>query len=224
MQVSVVIAAHNEAATVGEVVARCREALGERFLEAIVVDDGSTDDTLAAAEAAGARAYRLSPNRGKGAALRTGIGAAHGDWLVFIDADGQDDPSEIPLLLAQASGDTVMVNGSRFLGRLEDGAISRPNYVGNRALTGVFNALYGSRITDTQAGFRAIRGDVARDLVLRATEYEIETEMLAHVLRRGYRVVEVPVTRYPRKAGVTDFRRIRNGLRILATIVSERLR
>ncbi len=224
MRVSLVIAAHNEAETIGAVVEAAREVLGHTLIEAIVVDDGSTDGTLEAAERAGAHCYRLSPNRGKGSALRTGISASTGEWLVFIDADGQDDPREIPLLLAEAKGDTVMVNGSRFLGRLEDGAISRPNYVGNRALTGVFNVLFGTRITDTQAGFRAIRGDVARHLALHATEYEIETEMLAHVLRRGYRVVEVPVTRYPRKAGVTDFKRIRNGLRILGTILSERAR
>jgi len=224
--VSVVIAAHNEAVTIADVVQRSRAAVadtGFRCAEVVVVDDGSTDGTFTEAEAAGARTFRLAPNQGKGKALRTGIERSVGDWLVFLDADGQDDPAEIPLLLAKAGGDTVMVNGSRFIGRLERGAISRPNWVGNVAMTSLFDLAFGARITDSQAGFRAIRGDVARGLILDSREYEIETEMLAKVLRAGHTVVEVPVTRYPRAAGATDFRRIRNGLRILRTIARERL-
>ena len=111
------------------------------------------------------------------------------------------------------------MNGSRFIGKLETGAISGPNLVGNLAFTGLFDLLYGAKITDTQAGFRAVRGDVARSLVLESTEYEIETEMLAKILGQRLRVLEVPVTRRARAAGTTDFRRVRNGLRILATIL-----
>ncbi len=222
-RVSLVIAAHDEADTISDVVGRAREAIGADLCEVIVVDDGSTDATAAEAEGAAARVVKLWPNRGKGEALRAGIAESTGDWLVFIDADGQDDPEEIPLLLAEARGDAVLVNGSRFLGDMRSGAISVPNWFGNVFMTGVLDALFLARITDSQAGFRVIRGDVARALPLRSTEYEIETEMLAKVLRGGHRVIEVPVTRYQRAAGRTDFRRIRNGLRILATIVRERL-
>ena len=84
--------------------------------------------------------------------------------------------------------------------------------------------LFGHRITDSQAGFRVIRGDLARAMALRSDEYEFETEVLAKVLRRGLKVVEVPVTRSPRSAGRTDFRRVHNGLRILKTMLAERLR
>lgn len=222
--VSVVIAAHDEQHTIAAVVAGARLALGPLLREIIVVDDGSGDGTGRVAESAGAAVIRLSPNRGKGVALRTGIGRSLGDWLVFLDADGQDDPAEIPRLLAAAGPDVALVNGSRFLGTLEKGAISGPNWVGNVAFTGLFDLLYGAKITDTQAGFRLIRGDLARGLVLDSAEYEIETEMLAKTLRAGFRVVEVPVTRHARQAGTTDFRRIRNGLRILRTIMAERLR
>ncbi|MBT9560473.1 MAG: glycosyltransferase family 2 protein [Myxococcales bacterium] len=221
MKVSLIIAAHNEVATIADVVTRGRAALGDECLEVIVVDDGSKDGTGAAATSAGAHVYRLSPNQGKGRALRTGINASRGDWLVFIDADGQDDPAEIPALLdaVRSHPDVALVNGSRFIGKLESGAISPPNLVGNLAFTGLFDLLYGARITDTQAGFRAVRGDVARSLVLESTEYEIETEMLAKILGQRLRVLEVPVTRRARAAGTTDFRRVRNGLRILATIL-----
>lgn len=223
MRVSLVIAAHDEAATLGEVVTRARAAVGEP-IECIVVDDGSRDGTHLVAEAAGATVVRLWPNRGKGEALRAGISASQGQWLIFIDADGQDDPTEIPLLLAQAREGVAMVNGSRFLGRLREGAISGPNLLGNLFMTGLLDLLFLAPITDSQAGFRVVHGPTVRALDLRSREYEIETEMLARLLRGGHRVVEVPVTRYAREAGRTDFRRVRNGLRILGTIVRERLR
>ncbi len=224
--VSIVIAAHNEAATIASVVKAAARAVA-RSHEVLVVDDGSSDETASEASRAGATVLSLWPNGGKGAALRAGIQRSRGDWLLFIDADGQDDPGEIPLLLAamDAAGPEVgLVNGSRFTGTLRDGAISGPNWVGNVVMTGLLDVLFCRWITDSQAGFRAIRGDLARDLPLVSHEYEIETEMLAKVIRRGYRIVEVPVNRYRRTAGTTDFRRIRNGLRILRTIVVERLR
>ena len=217
---SVVIAAHDEAATIGDVVRAAQVAAAP--VEVIVVDDGSTDDTSACAAAAGAKVLRLVPNRGKGVALRTGIAASCGDWLVFLDADGQDDPAEIPRLLEAIDEDVGMVNGSRFIGRLHPGAISLPNWVGNLVMTGLLNLVFLRGVTDSQAGFRAIRGDLARSFTLTSRQYEIETEMLAKVLKGGHRVVEVPVNRYRRQAGSTDFRRIQNGLRILRRILEER--
>lgn len=223
MRVSIVIAAHDEAATIFDVVTRACAAVEDHEVEVIVVDDGSTDGTAEAAAAAGAGVIRLPQNRGKGVALRTGITASSGDWLIFIDADGQDDPDEIPKLLAQATDGVGMVSGSRWLGTMHSGAISLPNYFGNLLMTGLLDLAFGARITDSQAGFRVISGDLARRLDLTSVEYEIETEMLAKVLKTGHRVVEVPVGRYERSAGTTDFRRIRNGLRILRTIAKERL-
>ncbi|MEC8025960.1 MAG: glycosyltransferase family 2 protein [Myxococcota bacterium] len=220
---SVVIAAHNEAQTIGGVIEGCIAVLGEQLHELIVVDDGSTDETYLEARCRGARVIRLVPNRGKGVALRRGIEQSTGDWLVFLDADGQDDPAEIPKLLDHAGPDVALVNGSRFTGTLNQGAISRPNYIGNLLMTGLLDLAFRARITDSQAGFRAIRGDIARNLKLVSKEYEIETEMLAQILRAGHRIVEVPVNRYARAAGRTDFRRIRNGMRILWTIGRQRM-
>jgi glycosyltransferase involved in cell wall biosynthesis len=218
----VVIAAHDEAPTIGDVVRGSRRVLGEAC-EVIVVDDGSRDGTAGAAREAGAHVVRFEVNRGKGAAMREGIARSRGEWLVFLDADGQDDPEEIPKLLARARGDVAMVNGSRFLGTFRSGAISGVNFLGNVAMTALLDLAFLAPITDSQAGFRAVRGDLARALDLTSTEYEFETEMLAKLLRRGLRVIEVPVTRERRRAGTTDFRRIKNGLRIAGTIVRERL-
>ena len=221
-QVEIIIAAHNEAGSIGEVVRGALSAVPDSVVT--VVDDGSTDATSAQAIDAGAKVVHLWPNRGKGVALREGIAASTGRWLVFIDGDGQDDPADIGKLLAQALDGVTLVNGSRFMGKLHDGAISGPNYLGNVFMTGVLDLCFGAKVTDSQAGFRVIDGEFARGLRLWARQYEIETEMLAKVLRAGGKVVEVPIDRYERTAGTTDFRRIRNGLRILGTIFIERLR
>lgn len=212
--ISVVIAAYNEEATIADVVRGVRAALPDSH-EVLVVDDGSTDGTGEAAQVAGARVVTLPMNQGKGEALRTGIREAAGDLLLFIDADGQDDPAEIPRLLDGLDHDTAMVIGSRFLGRLLEGAITGVNRAGNRFLTWAFNVLHGSNLTDTQAGFRLVRREALDLGHLRARRYEIETELTLHVLRRGGLVKEVPVTRSRRDHGTSGFFRPYDGLRIL---------
>jgi glycosyltransferase involved in cell wall biosynthesis len=216
-----VIAAYNEGPVIGDVIRRVRAVLkpGDDIL---VVDDGSKDDTSEAARAAGARVVRQEPNQGKGRAIIRGLQEAVGDAVLFIDGDGQDYPEEIPLLLAEMDKGADLVNGSKFIGRLKEGEISVPNYFGNRFMSGLINLLFGVRITDSQAGFRCFRLDKLRGIRLTAKEYEIETEMLIKAIRRGFKIVEVPVTRDRRAAGRTSFKRIRNGLRILGTILKLR--
>ena len=98
------------------------------------------------------------------------------------------------------------------------------NRLANVAFTGLINMLLGSTITDSQAGFRVFRADRVKGLDLRATEFEIETEMVIHAIRSRWTIREVPVTRRPRRSGSSRFRRIRNGTRILFWILRERLR
>ena len=222
-EVSAVIPAHDEVGTIAAVVRGVTRALPEGA-EVLVVDDGSTDGTAAAAEEAGARVIRLQPNRGKGEALRRGIGEARGDVLLFIDADGQDDPAEIPVLLDALTPDVDMVIGSRFLGTLRDGSITASHRLGNRALTGVFNLLYGTRLTDTQAGFRLLRRHAVQPARLRAVRYEIETELTLRAVLGGARVVEVPVTRERRPHGASGFATAYDGLRVLTQMVVGRAR
>lgn len=221
-EAGVVLPAYDEAETIGDVVCRLREA-PLNLVEVLVVDDGSTDGTAAVARAAGAKVIRHERNRGKGEALRTGLRASSAAVVVFLDADGQDDVADIPALLAALEPDVAMVIGSRFAGTLLDGAITPLNRFGNRLLTGIFNALYGSRLGDTQAGFRVVRRNSIEPGALRARSYDIETEMLIHVLQRGGRVVEVPVTRHPRRGGATSFAPFYHGTRILRTMVRCRL-
>jgi glycosyltransferase involved in cell wall biosynthesis len=219
--VSIILPAYNEERTITGIVAGCRNA-APAGSEIIVVDDGSVDATAARAETAGARVIRVGRNRGKGHALRLGIERSSGGVLVFLDTDGQDDPGEIPLLLAALDAGADLVVGSRFLGRFDPGAITPINRVGNRALTGVVNVLFRSRLTDSQAGFRAVRRSLFERLALAAQRYDIETDLLLQTMKAGGRIVEVPVRRGARQHGSSGLNPIIDGLRILRRILRVR--
>src|SRR5215472_612532 len=222
-RVSVVLPAYDEAATIASVVRGCLEHTPPPC-EVLVVDDGSRDETGKLAEASGARVVRLGRNQGKGVALREGIAAAQGDLLLMLDADGQDDPADIPKLLDAMAPDIDMVVGSRFRGRFEDGAITPLNYVGNRFLTLIFNVVFGTGLTDTLAGFKVIRASRLRGLSLEARRYDIEVELLFALLRGGGRVIEVPVGRAARVHGESRLASFRDGARVLGRILRLRLR
>ncbi len=221
MRVSVVLAAHNEMATIAEVVRGCRQHTPS-LVEVLVVDDGSSDGTAREAAGAGARVLRLPVNQGKGAALRRGIEEAEGDVLVFLDADGQDDPADIPRLLGALGPGVELVLGSRFLGTFEPGAITGLNRAGTRFLNGAFNLLFRARVTDCLAGFRAAHREPLRRARIAARRYDIEVDVLAAVLQQGGAVVEVPVSRKPRRHGTSDLRSFRDGTRILLAMLRKR--
>jgi glycosyltransferase involved in cell wall biosynthesis len=190
MRVVAVIAAFNEGPHIAEVVAGTRPHVAS----VVVVDDGSTDDTADAAERAGARVVRHDGNRGKGVAVRTGLDAvrtADFTHVLLLDGDLQHRPDDVPQLVAAAaaSGADVVV-GARVFDR-EQMPASRywSNVIGSWALGG----LIGVPIRDTQSGFRLIRLAALAGIPLTSTGYEIETEMLIRLARRGARVVEVPV-------------------------------
>jgi glycosyltransferase involved in cell wall biosynthesis len=220
--VSVVLAARDEAPTVADVVRGCL-ALGERVSEVLVVDDGSVDGTGSRAAAAGATVVTLRPGRGKGAAMRAGVAKARGDVLVFLDADGQDDPAEIPTLLDAIDDGADLVLGSRFLGRFEPGAITWVNRLGTRFLSGVMNRLFESDVTDPVAGFRAVTREAFVRAAPSADGYDIEHELVLGVISSGGRVAEVPVRRSARAHGASKLSSLRDGTKMLARIVRRRL-
>jgi glycosyltransferase involved in cell wall biosynthesis len=219
----VILPAYNEASTIAAVIRGCQEAL-PGLGELLVVDDGSTDGTAARAEECGARVIRLEQNRGKGHALRVGIERSAGDVLVFLDADGQDDPRDMPRLLDALAAGADLVVGSRFLGHFGPGAITAINRFGNRALTGLVNVLFGARLTDTQAGFRVVRRSLLQRMTLQAEHYDIETDLLLQGMKIGGHVVEVPVQRSARHNGASGLNPIIDGFRILGRILRVRFR
>jgi glycosyltransferase involved in cell wall biosynthesis len=218
---TVLVAAYNEAPVIGDVVRDSLRAVPS--VEVLVVDDGSTDGTERAAADAGARVVRQPTKGGKGSAVRRGLLEVRGEVIVLIDGDGQDDPLEIPRLLEALRPGVDLVVGSRFIGQFEPGAITPINHWGNRFLTSVINLLFSTRLTDTQAGFKALRAETLRRANLSAEHFDIEVDLLLRILRAGGRVVEVPVRRAPRQHGASRLNSLLDGARIFRRIVALRL-
>ncbi len=196
MKVSFLIPAFNEASTIGEVLERIA-ALG-LDAQVIVVDDGSTDDTAAIAEAAGATVVR-QPNRGKGAAIRTAIQVADGEIAVIQDADMEYDPAEVPELIEPiVRGVADVVFGSRLRGGRPQRAFLFWHLVGNRFLSLLTCVLFNTTLSDMETGYKAFRMDVLRSLDLRESSFGIEPEITGKVCRRNLRIYELPISYYGR--------------------------
>jgi glycosyltransferase involved in cell wall biosynthesis len=164
----------------------------------IVVDSNSNDGTPEIAARMGARVVR-EPRRGYGRACLTGLAAADSpDVVVFLDGDYSDRPSELPLLLAPiAEGRADITLGSRLQGRHSAAALPWHQAFGNRLAAGLIRLLYGVKITDL-GPFRAARADVIRRLELQENTYGWAVEIILRGTLAGFRIVEVPVSYYPR--------------------------
>lgn len=195
MRVSVVIPTHNEAQAIGHVLADLPPDL---TTEVIVVDSNSNDGTPEIAARMGARVLQEA-RRGYGRACLTGLAAANSpDIVVFLDGDYSDRPSELPTLLAPIlEGRADITVGSRLHERRSAGALPSHQVFGNRLAAGVIRLLYGLNISDL-GPFRAGRAEVLRTLGLEETTYGWAVEMILKGALAGYRVVEVPVSYYPR--------------------------
>lgn len=199
-EVTVIVPARNEAATVGTVVRECLNYAAR----VIVVEGGSIDRTAEAAAAAGAVVVR-DRGLGKGVALRLAAGHVDTPICVFVDADGSHDPIDIPMLVAPIkTGWADHVTGSRLLGgsdELHGGGDEFLRLAGSAFITYLINRRFGTRLSDSQNGFRAIRTGVFRQLDLRSRHTTIEMEMIMATLAAGFRMAEVPTHERPRAAG-----------------------
>jgi glycosyltransferase involved in cell wall biosynthesis len=218
--VSLVIPAKDEAKNVAWVLRR----LPPGIHEVILVDGHSADDTVDVAQAVYPEIIVVKERGpGKGAAMRTGMDIATGELIVLIDADGSMDPREL-YRYVEAAHDSDFIKGSRFTadGGSEDISVTRR--LGNRTLLGLVNFLYGARLTDLCYGYMAVRRGVLPAMALRAEGFEIETEMTARALRCGLRISEVPSFEAPRRYGESHLRTMRDGWRVLRTLLRERFR
>ncbi len=194
-----------EAALPGVLAAVPRQGDRWRVREFVVVDNGSTDRTASVAREAGASVV-TEPRRGYGAACLAGIAhlRAHPpDAVVFLDADGSDDPSELGVLLRPIADRTAqLVIGSRVLGEREAGALTPVQHFGNVLAAFLMRALFGGRFTDL-GPFRVIRWDALERLGMRDRDYGWTVEMQARALRAELACTEVPVRYRRRRLGVS---------------------
>ena len=218
--VSVVIPAKNEARNIGWVLSR----LPQWVSEVILVDGRSTDDTIKVAKGIRPDIVVVTENRkGKGAALRAGFRAATGDIVVMIDADRSMDPTEIGRYTGLLANGYDFVKGSRFMAGAESSDITLFRQLGNWWLRWLVNTLFGAKFSDLCYGYCAFRRRHLDDLALTADGFEIETQLVIHALNAGLRITEVPTFEQPRHFGVSNLRTIRDGQRVLRTLLAERL-
>ena len=200
MKLSVIIPVYNEVESIQVILKRVQDT--GLVHEIIVVDDGSRDgtrDVLATLDGRNSvRVILHEGNKGKGAAVRTGMSAAAGEVLLIQDADLEYDPRDYPQLLVPINeGLADVVYGSRFLGRAHRVTMFW-HMVANRMLTFITNILYNTILTDMETGYKVFRREVLNGMTLRANSFDFEPEFTAKILKRHFRIFEVPITFNPR--------------------------
>ncbi len=230
--VSIVIPAKNEARNLPHVLLKL-----PTDCEVILVDGNSTDDTVRVAQLLRPDIAIVGQNReGKGNALACGFAAATGEFIVMIDADGSNDPAEIPRFMAALKEGADFAKGSRFLAGGGSLDISLVRRVGNFWLNRIVNVLYGTRYTDLCYGYNAFRRECLDVMRLNAAEiegsesgtmlwgdgFEVETLINVRIAKAGLRVTEVPSFEMHRHYGASNLNALSDGLRVLRTIHAER--
>jgi glycosyltransferase involved in cell wall biosynthesis len=211
-KVSIIIPAFNEAQTIATLVRKLRADYPD--FEIIVVDDGSSDGTDKAAEEVGALVYRHPYNIGNGAAIKTGIRAAGGDTLLFMDADGQHNPDDIRQMLSQLPKYDMVVGARQMKGQA---SVARA--LGNTFYNWLASYVAKFKIVDLTSGYRAVKSDVARSFLhLLPNTYSYPTTMTLGVLRSGFGVKYIPIEAHERKAGKSNINLYRDGLKFFIII------
>jgi glycosyltransferase involved in cell wall biosynthesis len=199
VELTVLMPCLDEAKTVGACVAKARETCRAHGIaaEILVADNGSTDGSQRLAGESGARVIHV-PARGYGSALRAGIDAARGRYVVIADADDSYDFGDIPAFLAQLRAGAQLVMGSRFRGKIHPGAMPLLHrFLGNPVLTWVLNLFFGAGISDAHCGMRGFSREAIRALSLRSSGMEFASEMIIRAAQEKLRVREVPTSLRP---------------------------
>ncbi len=210
--ISIIIPAYNEAQTIGDLVSKIRAIYPD--FEIIVVNDGSTDDSAAMAQDAGALVYSHPYNIGNGAAIKSGIRIASGDILVFMDGDFQHDPKDIGKML-EYFPDYDMVVGARSMG--DQASLGRA--LGNKIYNWLASYVAKFTVQDLTSGFRAVKADIARQfLYLLPNTYSYPTTLTLGVLRNGRSLKYIPIHIQKRKTGKSNISLFRDGVRFFMII------
>lgn len=219
--ITAVIPTLNEAANLPYVFARLPTFVDE----VIVVDGHSVDNTVEVARALRPEVRVVFQNgRGKGNALACGFAAAGGDIIVMLDGDGWTDPLEIPRFIEPLLAGADFVKGSRFVDGGSSSDITWLRGVGNRALRAAVNVFYGTSYTDLCYGYNAFWSRCLPQMHITCDGFEVETLISVRIARAGLSTVEVPSQESKRLFGTSNLSAFHDGIRILKTIVRERVR
>ena len=223
---TVIMPVFNERRTIRTSIERLLKADLPILIEVLVVDDGSTDGTSEVVEelATGEpiRVMRHTRNRGKGAAIRTGIQEARGDIVTVLDGDLEYDPSDYRHLLEPImNGQSKVAYGTRSFGAHT--AYSFWFVLGNRLVTLATNVLFNCYISDMETCYKVMRREIAQQLVLRSRGFEIEPEITAKLIKAGHRIYEVPISYAARSRAEGKKLTWQDGLKALRTLIRYRL-
>ena len=197
MKLSVIMPVYNERNTIQEILRRVRTVdIGEIVKEIIVVDDGSTDgtpDILKLEEDSTVKVLKHKTNQGKGAAVRTGLGAATGDFIIIQDADLEYDPDDYRTLLAPLlKKKAEVVYGSRFTG--EHRNMLYWHMLGNKFLSFMTNVLYNTTVSDMETCYKVFTREALEGIEIKSDKFNFEPEITAKILKKKIRVYEVPIS------------------------------
>jgi len=220
---SVIMPVYNERETLSEILARVRAV--DLPKEIVVVDDGSTDGTreiLREEEQKGdLKVLYHRVNMGKGAAVRTGLEHATGDFIIIQDADLEYDPRDYPKLLKPLlEGEAEVVYGSRFMDFGKSMFFLQA--LGNRIVTMFTNLLYGTALSDMETCYKVFKAEVIKSIPLCSRRFELEPEITAKLLKRGYHIQEVPISYQGREYHQGKKLTWRDGIKALWTLIKFR--
>lgn len=218
---SIIVPVYNEKKTIREILRRLEKVRMDK--EVIVVDDGSTDNTTKILKGL-EKKFKIiyhSQNQGKGAAVRTGLKQAQGDYLLIQDADLEYDPQDIPRLLKPIrAGKTEVVYGSRFTGEHKN--MFFWHMMANKFLTLLANLLYNTTLSDMEVCYKLFTRDSLKGVSLQENRWGFDPEITAKVLKKGIRIYEVPISYTGREFSEGKKIRWRDGFSILWTLIKYR--
>jgi dolichol-phosphate mannosyltransferase len=231
MKLSIIIPVYNEEKTIAKLVNKVIEVkIPGVTKEIIVIDDGSTDKTVVNIPKKGIKFIEHTKNQGKGAAVKTGIDHATGDYVIIQDADLEYNPEQIKLLTQPVLDKKAkVVYGTRLkrmpnINKEEKNIRFLMHYFGNRFLSLVTSILYGQWITDMETCYKLFPASVGKKFKLRARRFDFEPEITAKLLKSGYKILEVPITTVPRDLNEgKKLRTFHDGSIALYTLVKYRI-
>ncbi len=218
--ISIVIPARNEETTIGKVLDDLNGTIAncpQYSFEVIVVIDSVDDPTGTLARNKGAQVVCNQYGKGKGAALASGFKSAKGDAIIMFDSDGSHNPKDIGTFLDALEKGAGLVIGSRVVGGSDDHNVTR--LFGNAVFTFIFSLLFGVNIMDVLNGYKAFRREIIADCRQRAKGFDVEIEITAQAVRKGYKIVEVSTHENRRSGGLMKSHALRDGFQILIAIL-----